>query len=306
MTTTTLLDGECQACRGRRCSAACRRSRIIAAVTVAVPELPAGVLAEAVDAAARNSAITRFLVEALTVDPTALSVGAPPVVGELVGELRARGADLPDPTCTRCGRTGRPLTRSPPGGVCGRCRRWQLALPCTRCGGVKPIAGRDAQNRPFCARCADRPKRPCGQCGRTRRIARRAHDGLPDICDACFRMPDAVCSRCQRRRPCLFATGPEPICIRCTPRSTAVCAHCGADRPPTARWPEGPVCDPCYNVALRRRGSCAACGVVRRLIAPPGPDATTCADCAGNGPPPNTPTGPGATPVTPTSTSPPR
>ncbi len=274
-------DTGCAACRGRRCSTACRRARIIAAVSTAVPELPAGVLAEAVDATARNPAITRFLAEALTTDPTALSVGAPPVVGDLVGELRARGADLPNPTCTRCGRTGRPLTRSPSGGVCGRCRRWQLAVPCTRCAVVKPVAGRDAQNRPFCARCADRPQRPCGQCGRTRRIARRAHDGIPDICDACFRMPEAVCSRCRRRKPCLFATGPEPVCIGCTPRSTAICAHCGADRPPTARWPEGPVCDPCYNVALRRRGTCAACGAVRRLIAPPGPGATTCSDCAG-------------------------
>ena len=252
-------DSGCQACRGRRCSAACRRARIITAVTAAVPELPAAVLAEAVDAVLRNPAITRSLAAALTADPAALLVGAPPVVGKLIGELRARGADLPDPTCTRCGRTGKPLTRSPSGGVCARCRRRQLAAPCTRCGVVKPVAGRDAQNRPVCARCADRPQRPCGRCGRTRRIARRAHDGIPDICDGCFRMPEAVCSRCQRRRPCSFAAGPEPVCIGCTPRATAVCAHCGADRPPTARWPEGPVCDPCYNAALRRRGTCASC-----------------------------------------------
>jgi len=208
-------------------------------------------------------------------------VGAPPVVGKLVGELRARGANLPDPVCTRCGRTGKPLTRSPSGGVCARCRRRQLAVPCTTCGVVKPIAGRDEQNRPFCARCADRPQRPCGRCGRTRRIARRAHDGVPDICDGCYQMPDAVCSRCRRRRPCSFAAGPEPICTGCATRSTAVCAHCGADRPPTARWPEGPVCDPCYNAALRHRGTCSTCRAQRRLVDPPGPGATTCADCAG-------------------------
>jgi hypothetical protein len=59
------------------------------------------------------------------------------------------------------------------------------------------------------------------------------------------------------------------------------CAHCGALRPPTANWPEGPVCDPCYNSALRRRGTCADCHAVRRLVAPPGPAATICADCAG-------------------------
>ncbi|MDN5859855.1 MAG: hypothetical protein L0H84_14660, partial [Pseudonocardia sp.] len=42
----------------------------------------------------------------------------------------------------------------------------------------------------------------------------------------------------------------------------------------------GPVCDPCYTAALRRRGTCTGCGQPRRLVAPPGPDATTCPDCA--------------------------
>ena len=239
------------------------------------------VLAAAVDAVLTGPAITRSLAAALAADPAALLVGAPPVVGTLISELRARGADLPDPSCTRCGRTGKPLTRSPSGGVCARCRRRQLAAACVRCGVVKPVAGRDAQNEPVCARCADRPQRPCGRCGRTRPIARRAHDGIPDICDGCFRLPEGVCSRCQQLRPCSFANGPEPVCTRCAARATAVCAHCGADRPPTARWPEGPVCDPCYNAALRRRGTCTTCGAMRRLVAPPGPDATTCADCAG-------------------------
>ena len=75
--------------------------------------------------------------------------------------------------------------------------------------------------------------------------------------------------------------GRDPVCKTCTPRATSVCAHCGLDRPPAARWPEGAVCDPCYTGALRRRGTCAACGQERRLIAPPGPGAIICADCAG-------------------------
>ncbi|MGH9259943.1 MAG: hypothetical protein ACRD08_08615, partial [Acidimicrobiales bacterium] len=58
-------------------------------------------------------------------------------------------------------------------------------------------------------------------------------------------------------------------------------AHCGRQRPPTALWPEGPVCDPCYTAALRHRGVCTGCGQTRRLVAPPGPTATTCAQCAG-------------------------
>ena len=80
-------------------------------------------LTEAVDAVLTNPAVTQHLAAALAGDPAMLLLGAPPVVGKLVGELRARGADLPDPACTRCGRTGKPLTRSPSGGVCARCRR---------------------------------------------------------------------------------------------------------------------------------------------------------------------------------------
>jgi hypothetical protein len=41
------------------------------------------------------------------------------------------------------------------------------------------------------------------------------------------------------------------------------------------------VCDPCYTAALRHRGACASCGQQRRLVAPPGLEADTCADCAG-------------------------
>jgi hypothetical protein len=240
-----------------------------------------GVLTQALATVAGHPATVRSLAAALATDPDALCVGAPPVVGRLVDQLRARGVDLPEPACRRCGRTGNPLTRSASGGVCARCRHRELAEPCARCGVVKPVAGRDEQRQPVCARCADRPQRPCGRCGRTRPIARRARDGRPDICDSCFRMPEATCSRCQRRRPCSFAAGPNPICTGCATRSTATCAHCGADRPPTARWPEGPVCDPCYIKALRRRGTCLTCAAERRLVHPPGPDATTCADCAG-------------------------
>ena len=38
---------------------------------------------------------------------------------------------------------------------------------------------------------------------------------------------------------------------------------------------------PVYTAALRLRGQCASCGQTRRLVAPPGPDAVTCSDCAG-------------------------
>ena len=260
-----------------------RRSRVLATVLATDPTLTTAQVETAIAAVAGHPAALRSLAAALAADWSALHIGAPPVVGRLVRALRANGAtSLAEPSCAVCSREGVPLTRSSTtGGVCARCRRRELAEECARCGIVKPVAGRDSDGRPVCARCSDRPQRKCGRCGRTRRIARRAHDGLPDICDACYQMPMATCGRCHRQRQCSFATGPDPICLSCAPRATAVCAHCGADRPPTARWPEGPVCEPCYTKALRHRGTCSRCHTQPRLISPPGPDANTCADCAG-------------------------
>jgi hypothetical protein len=190
------------------------------------------------------------------------------------------------PSCAACGRTGKPLFRGDDGtGVCQRCRAWQRASPCAACGKVKPASGYDENGKAVCEVCLrrDNPRRhrECGICGKTAPAAVRGRDGKPGTCVNCYRPPEAACSRCGRRRPCAYAGTSEPVCLSCVPRATAACAHCGNDRPPEARWPEGPVCDPCYQKALRRRGSCARCGQHRRLAAPPGPDADTCADCAG-------------------------
>ena len=260
-----------------------RRRQVMAAVLAHDPNLSASQAEAAIAAVAGHPAALRSLAAALRADPGALAIGAPPVVGRLVHALRAHGAtSLPVPSCVVCRREGLKLTRSSAtGGVCARCRRRELAEECARCGIVKPVAGRDSDHRPVCARCADRPQRECGRCGRTRRIARRAHGEEPDICDGCFQLPEAICSGCGRRRPCSFASTNTPICTRCTPRRTAVCARCGHHKPPAANWPEGPVCDPCYTAALRHRGTCSGCHTQRRLVNPPGPDATLCADCAG-------------------------
>ena len=259
-----------------------RHRQIVAVVLGSDPALSAPQVEAAIAAVAGHPAALRSLAAALTADPAALMIAAPPVVGRLVEALRAQGAtSLPEPSCAVCARVARPLTRSSTGGVCARCRSRELAAPCARCGVIKPVAGRDSERRPVCARCADRPQRQCGRCGRTRRIARRAHGDQPDICDGCFQLPEAICAGCGRRRPCGFARTNTPICTRCAPRRSVTCARCGQDKPPAANRAEGPVCDPCYTAALRHRGVCASCQTERRLVAPTGPDATTCADCAG-------------------------
>lgn len=249
--------------------------------------LPRPVIEAAVDAVAPGGQALRQLALALSAGPSALAKGAPPIAGKLAAALIARGsAVLAVPQCTACGRAGKPLLRGDAGSaVCQRCRSWQRAVACAGCGKVRPRAGLDSGGQPACEVCCRKhdPKRrrACGRCGETSPIAIRGRDGNPDICVNCYKMPAATCGVCGRQKECNFASTGRPICISCSPRATATCARCGQDRPPAARWPEGPVCDPCYIAAPRHRGRCAACGQQRRLVAPSGPEADTCADCAG-------------------------
>jgi hypothetical protein len=264
----------------------CRRDEVVDLVAAAEGSLPRPVVGAAVSAVASGGQALRQLALALSVDPAALSHGAPPVAGRLTVELIARGSTtLAVPSCLVCGRMDRPLFRGQGGGVCQRCRSWQLARACVTCGKVRPLAGRDATGQPVCEVCRRRDdprrRRVCGVCGQTAPAAVRARDDRPAICVNCYRMPQATCSVCGRWRACSFAATDRPICVSCTPRTTATCARCGTDRPPAARWPEGRVCDPCYTAALRHRGTCVSCGQQRRLVAPPGRHADTCADCAG-------------------------
>jgi integrase len=271
------LSGQRRPCTG------CRRDALIGHVTV-VSLLPAGQAAAAVDAVAASPAVLAALTAALAADPDMLRHGAPPTAGRLAAELIARGSKtLALPGCARCGRAGIPLYRTAAGSMCKPCAARQITAECAHCGAVKPVVSRDAAGQRICERCRrhDRGHRRCGICGQTASIAVRARDGAPDICARCYRMPSAVCSVCGKYRECNFARSGHPVCPPCSPRALARCARCGQDRPPAVRWPEGPVCDPCYTAALRRRAPCASCGQLRRPVAPPGPDADTCASCAG-------------------------
>lgn len=270
--------------RPDRPCAACRRERVLARVIAGEPSLSAEQVAAVFDAAVTTGAALRQLELAFEADPDVLGVGAPQVVGRLVAGLVAAGSTTwPPPTCAVCHRSGRRLYTTPHGGLCSRCAHQRRRTACSRCGGHKPVAARDDEARPLCERCRRqvRGRRRCGLCGQHAAIAVRARDGRPDVCVNCYRLPETVCVRCGRRRPCNFADTHQPTCQGCAPRATAACARCGAQRPPTARWPEGPVCESCYRTALHRRGPCAGCGQQRRLVDPSGSDASRCADCAG-------------------------
>jgi hypothetical protein len=263
----------------------CRRERVVDLAAAADTTMARSSVAAAVDAVAAGGQALAHLEQALAGGPLALQLGAPPIAGKLTIELIACGSTvLTVPRCARCGRTGKPLTRGQGAGVCQRCRAWQRASSCSSCRRRKPVAARDTAGGPLCELCrrhSGRADRTCGRCGKTAPIALRARDGAPDICVHCYRMPDAVCSVCGKHRECNFADTDRPICPSCSPKATTICARCGADRPPQARWSEGPVCDPCYTAALARRGRCSGCGEQRRLVAPPGPHADICCDCAG-------------------------
>ena len=263
----------------------CRFAQVVELAASAEGSLPRPVIGAAVEAVAPSGQALIKLAAALAADPGALAAGAPPVAGRLAAELIVRGsATLTVPACAVCGRRGLPLFRGEGGGVCQRCRTWQLAQPCGACGKTKPVVARTAAGQPLCGVCcrrAGRASRRCGVCGKTAPIAVRAREARPDICVNCYRMPETACAVCGRRRECYYAATSRPVCPSCLPRATAICARCGQDRPPQARWPEGPVCDRCYTAALRNRGTCASCGQLRRLAAPPGPDADTCSGCAG-------------------------
>jgi len=271
----------------RRGCPRCRRDSVVELAAAAGPSLPRPVIEAAVDAVVTSPAVLRELTAALAAGPGALICGAPPVAGRLATELIARGSvTLTVPACAACGRTGMPLFRGDNGeGVCQRCRAWQRAGPCATCGKVKPVTGRNSAGQPVCEVCHRRGgparHRQCGACGKAAPVAVRARNGAPDICVNCYRLPEATCSKCQRRRPCTVARTSQPVCPSCSLRAAAGCARCGQHRPPQARWPEGPVCDPCYRAALSHRGPCTGCGRTPRLVAPPGLAAGTCADCAG-------------------------
>jgi hypothetical protein len=281
-TTTVPCRHRAQRPAGRHCPD-CRREAVIGHVVTAGVKLPRRVVADALDAVvADRPATLRTLAVALSAYPTALALGAPPTVGRLVTELIARGGALDVPSCAVCGRTDRPLNVTEAGGMCPRCAARRDPQPCARCAVTKPVAGLTADGQPICERCRrhERGHRRCGVCGTTASIVVRARGASPDVCVNCYRLPQAVCTRCGRTRPCLHADTAQPVCKPCFPRATDICARCGRDRPPAVRWPEGPLCDTCYTNALRHRAQCDRCGNLRRLVSPPGPAATTCADCA--------------------------
>jgi hypothetical protein len=191
--------------------------------------------------------------------------------------------------CAGCGQLRHPVARQDDGrGLCLKC--WKRPLhACASCGKTAP-ASLVKDDGAYCRPCYKRqhqPQRPCGRCGRPGRIARNAHDGQPDLCEACYQGPEMTCSGCGRLRPCNRNPDGQPACGNCHRRSLPgePCARCGqTKRITTRRWSLGPVCDSCYNAVLRSPPECSRCGTVQPLTGRGDDGSGICGPCASHGP----------------------
>jgi len=156
--------------RQRHACPRCRHEAVIELVSAAETSLPRPVIEAAVDAAVPSGQALRQLAAALAADPGALARGAPPVAGRLAAELISLGSvTLAIPACSACGRTGKPLTRTPGGGCASR------ALP----GGAPPPAPTAASSSQSLAAIAQASASVNGAAAATGDTAGAGHAGTP-------------------------------------------------------------------------------------------------------------------------------
>jgi protein-disulfide isomerase-like protein with CxxC motif len=96
-----------------------------------------------------------------------------------------------------------------------------------------------------------------------------------------WRPPVAICSLCERERPCHYARTPAPVCESCrrgrlAPRER--CAGCGESKRVVARTPRGPECSACRTRRLKSTVDCQRCDQRAR---PSVADPRVCERCAG-------------------------
>jgi hypothetical protein len=106
----------------------------------------------------------------------------------------------------------------------------------------------------------------------------------PDLCDSCYRGPDATCSRLRPHTP--VSTGQQrgahlPHLLRSRGTTPRPLLSIKRDLPVMAHWPIGPVCQSCYTAIVRSPAQCARCRTSQPLIARRGDGAGVCGPCAG-------------------------
>ena len=96
-----------------------------------------------------------------------------------------------------------------------------------------------------------------------------------------WRPPVAICSVCERERPCHYASTSAPVCQSCRRGRLArrePCAGCGQTKRVVARTPRGPECSACRTRRLKATLDCVRCD---NCGCPSVTDPRICERCAG-------------------------
>lgn len=181
--------------------------------------------------------------------------------------VRAGAATVVEPSCPRCGRQ-RPLGNPVDGlRLCAGCIKKAHALPCGRCGQVRPPARRNDNGHPICQNCWHRDPRswkPCTGCGNNRRVAAIIEAG--PVCQTCRPGPDLPCSFCgsTSSRIGISRAINKPVCNRCRNR-WIVCSRCATGALLKGGTLNEPLCARCLNPDSTFWKRCAVCQTTWQL-----------------------------------------
>lgn len=240
---------------------------MLAVVEQIEPAMSAEVILGALEQSAARPDGRRRIAAAVTGRPDLLTgQGAhaplPGVLRFISALARAGATSVAEPCCPRCGRQRRLSGLAGGLRICGGCRSKARAMPCGRCGKVRPAARRNDGGRPVCQNCWHRDPRswkPCARCGNERRVAAITEDG--PVCQTCRPGPDLPCSICgtagQSRIGISRATG-TPVCSRCRKR-WITCSRCGTGAPLKGGTLREPLCARCLNPDPAFWKRCATC-----------------------------------------------
>lgn len=222
-----------------------------------------------------------------------------PRINALIQALIAAGAaSVVAPACPSCGRTVSLSHRRGALRCCRRCYDQERLEICSRCQQLTPVSSRTSAGEPVCGNCfrADSNNyEQCVLCGRIALVGLHNEDGSA-WCRGCYRAPLAICSLCDREKPCHFASTDRPRCENCSrlmrrvpcagcgnsravwtrtdngqplcgtcSRTPEPCASCGNSHKVRARLPEGPLCSTCYRKHPTSFQPCIECGVTEHL-----------------------------------------
>jgi hypothetical protein len=204
--------------------------------------------------------------------------GSPRINALIQALITAGTANVVAPACPSCDRTVSLSHRRGNLRCCRRCYDQERLEICSRCRQLTSVNSRTTAGEPVCGNCfrADTNNHEqCTACGRIALVGRRDENGNV-WCRGCYRAPLAICSLCDREKPCHFASTDRPRCENCSRMMRHLpCAQCGNSRAVWTRTADGqPLCGPCSRTPV----TCASCGNPHKVRArlPEGPLCTTC------------------------------